>query len=260
MFIAALILSIASLSSLSHAKSKNESTLNHICKPGEHWVRAHSQSAYVRSDGTHVSGSFHKAHCQNNPPAYAIWNERLKNSFPPQWEFKNEKTKLWSDAEKERVLEALSSLPDALLLQSVEGIYRMKTYLDHPANPAANHNHQIVVYDEAFKPKQNLASIMAHEFAHNLCRQLYDSPEGDSYALAADWMLIPVTGTNTRILMPKPSREFVEKDGEDSLNEDLSNNIEYFLFNPQELKRKTPKVYDWITKKYGDKFKLGKGR
>ncbi len=235
-----------------HAKSN--------CKPGEHWVRAHSQSAYVRSDGTPVAGSFHKAHCKSNPVAYAVWIGRLKDGVPQKWEFKNEKAKIWTEADKERVLEALSSLPDGLRLDSVEGIYRMKTFLEHPANPAANHEHHIVLYDEAFRANQNLARVIAHEFAHNLYRQLYGGEGAKSYAQAADWIPVPLPGSDKRVLMAKPGREFVAKDGEDGPSEDFSNNIEFYLFNPKELKAKTPKVYNWISKRYGDKFKIGKGR
>ena len=36
-----------------------EGTASNSCPPGEHWVQAHIQSAYVRSDGTPVSGSNH---------------------------------------------------------------------------------------------------------------------------------------------------------------------------------------------------------
>ena len=56
-----------------------------------------------------------------------------------------------------------------------------------------------------------------------------------------------------------PGRDgFVEEDGKNSVEEDISNNIEYFLIKPQALKTKTPAVFNWFYKKYGDKFKLGK--
>ena len=34
-----------------------------ICPKDEHWVRAHSQSSYVRGDGTFVFGSFPSDQC-----------------------------------------------------------------------------------------------------------------------------------------------------------------------------------------------------
>jgi len=251
--------SILLTASAVHAKPEKVTSAP-SCPPGEHWVRAHKQSSYTRN-GKPVSGSFHSAGCDKNPRAYATWNNRLKSSFPPGWEFKNEKVKSWSDEEKESAIEALSELPEALLINSVEGIYRMKKSLDHSSNPAANHDHQIVLYDAAFSSKQNLSRILAHEFAHQLYRQFYDDEDkGASYAKAADWIPVRMAGADKTILMAKPSREFVENDGEDGPAEDFGNNIEYFLFNPKELKTKTPKIYDWISKRYGDKFKIGKGR
>ena len=169
---------------------------------------------------------------------------------------KKEKAKAWTDSEIERVLEALAVLPDALLNSGVSGIFRMQSFLDYPANPAANHDHAIVLYDEAFKTKQNLARILSHEFAHVLYQNIYGEDHGVSYADAADWM---ARKTSSKAIILIPNRDgFVEEDGKESPNEDFSNNIEYFLFKPSDLKSKTPKVYQWIAKRYGDKFKLGK--
>jgi hypothetical protein len=229
------------------------------CLLGEHWVRAYHQSAYTRTDGTQVGGSDHAAGCQKDRKTDKVWRNRLKSTFPTRWENKKEKPKSWTEEEKERVLEALSNLPDALLLEAVEGIYRMENYLSYPSNPAANHEHQIVLYDSAFGHKQNLPRIIAHEFAHSLYRQSYDIDKGVGYANAAEWIAVPVG--ESREIMLVPNRDgFVAEDGKEGPAEDFSNNIEYFLFNPRELQIKTPKVYDWIRQRYGDKFKLGKGR
>ncbi len=91
------------------------------CKPGQHWVRAHHRRAYIRADGAPVSASAVTPHCQNNPPSLAKWNERLKVGTPPRWIQKNEKPKAWTTEEKERVLEALASLPLELLRDSIDG-------------------------------------------------------------------------------------------------------------------------------------------
>lgn len=143
----------------SSAHSKQAKAPLQFCPAGEHWVRSHIQSPYTRANGVSVSGSIHKSHCQKNPPAYAIWNDRLKSTFPPGWQFKKENSKGWTDEEKEEVLNALSILPEALLVKTVEGIYRMKTFLQNPVNPAANHEQQIVLYDKAFGKNQNLARM-----------------------------------------------------------------------------------------------------
>jgi hypothetical protein len=119
------------------AQNEKGKTFHH-CPPGEHWVRAHTQRPYIRSDGTSVSGSYHRAGCAKNPPAYAIWKDRLKAGTPSKWELKNEKSKPWTEDEKERVLDALSALPVILVTETVSGIYRLKTSSHLIENPAAN--------------------------------------------------------------------------------------------------------------------------
>ena len=55
-------------------------------------------------------------------------------------------------------------------------------------------------------------------------------------------------------------REFyVEDDGKEGPDEDFSNNIEYYLFKPDQLRSKSPKVYEWIRKRYGDSFRIERG-
>lgn len=64
------------------------------------------------------------------------------------------------------------------------------------------------------------------------------------------------TANGKRVFVPRLDG-FVEEDGTEGPNEDFSNNIEYYLFNPKTLHEKTPKVYDWIRKRYGEKFRTG---
>ncbi len=227
-----------------------------ICPKGEHWVKAHSQSAYMRSDGTGVSGSYHKASCRKNPPSYAVWYERLKNGRPNKWENNNEKSKDWTDDEKERVLEALSDLPNELKLESVLGFYRMAESKQYELNPAAGFANNIVIYDSAFKIGSNLARVITHEFAHGLYRQISIS-ERVSYAKAAEW---DVSFNFETIKDPhfQLLRSYLfEQDSKNSVDEDFANNIEYFLFNSAQFKLKNSQVFRWIESKFGDKFKLG---
>ncbi len=224
------------------------------CPPGEHWVRAHTQSAYTRSDGTPVSGSKHKAGCQKNPASYAVWNDRLKAGMPPKWEFKNEKSKAWTEDEKEKVLEALSVLPALLVSEIVSGIYRLKTSAQLPENPAANFQNQIALYDRTFESKQNVARVLGHEFTHLFYRTLTFAEQFD-YAKTAEWKGRVWNGLAGRELT-LVRKGAVEEDSQNNPEEDFANNVEYFLFNPKTLKEKSPKVYEWISKKFGDKLKL----
>lgn len=226
-----------------------------ICSPGKHFRRAHHQSSYVRKSGVPVKGSSHPDECVKNQRSYDVWSPRLRAGLPPHWEFKSEKPKVWTNEEKERVLDALSILPPDLLSTSINGIYRLSTYLENPLNPAAGHAHQIALYDRAFKSKFHLAQILGHEFAHPLFEQLSTTDRVD-YAKAAEWSVILWNGLKDKEwILRRKGR--VEEDCQNNVEEDFSNNLEYFLFHPKELKEKSPEVYDWISKKYGAKMKLG---
>lgn len=49
---------------------------------------------------------------------------------------------------------------------------------------------------------------------------------------------------------------YVEKDGELSPDEDFANNIEFYLFEPETLRKKSNAIYLWILKTFGSDFKL----
>ena len=68
-------------------------------------------------------------------------------------------------------------------------------------------------------------------------------------------LVVTRTASGKRVFVPRMDG-YVEEDGTEGPNEDFSNNIEYFLFNPKNLHERTPKVYDWIRKRYGEEFKL----
>lgn len=229
-----------------------------VCAANEHWVTAHFRRAYLKSDGTRVASANVSAHCQENPPSYAAWKEKLKSGMPPGWLTPNENPKPWTEDEKERVFEAIASLPVSLREIGLKGIYRMKESTEHSPNPGKGQSRTIALYDPAFDGKTNLSRILAHELAHEIFRQFSDD-DREGYRLAGDWLKIPDRKAGKPQLVPnRDSASFVEEDGSESLDEDFSNNIEYFLFSRDRLKAKTRKVHDWIQNRFGDKFKIGK--
>jgi hypothetical protein len=230
---------------------------HHTCPAGAHWVKAHHRRAYAKSDGTQISATSVTAHCQTNPTAYSNWHDRLKNGRPADWLQNQEKAKSWSEEERERVIDALSDLPPSLLIDTVRGIFRLDRSQAYDANPASGQDGEITVYDPAFTKEQNLARILGHEMAHELYRHL-SVDDKRNYLFAADWLPYKNTKTGEWLLIPNRD-QYVAEDGKESPTEDFSNNIEYYLFDPDALKVKSPKVYDWIQKKFGDTFKLAKG-
>lgn len=227
------------------------------CPPDQHWVSAHPRRAYTKTDGTFVSAAHVNSSCHPNPVSYAKWKDRFLNSKPGHWPRISEKQKRWSENEKERVLEALADLPEALLLDSIKGIYRFEKSQDNAMNPASGESGALGVYDAAFAKDTNLARVLAHELAHELFRQ-FSTTDRRRYALENGWQLI--TNETTGQKHAAPFRfDYVEEDSTTSVTEDFSNNIEYFLFNPQKILKIAPSTHKWIQSKFGDRFKLGKG-
>lgn len=231
-----------------------------LCPKGQHWVKAYHRSAYVRADGVRFSASDVQAHCRINPPSFALWSERLSDKPSLRWLKNGEKLRPWSVEERERVLEALSELPPTLIIDSVKALYRLQKSLAYGENPAAGESGEIGLYDLAFNSKTNLPRVLSHEFAHELYRQFSDA-EKEQYRVTAEWLLIKNNRTPGvyQLVPARDDKNFVESDGPESMTEDFSNNVEYFLFAPEILKQKTPRVHDWIKKKFGDNFKLGRG-
>ena len=224
-----------------------------VCPSGQHWVRAFHRNAYSRSDGTHVSATDVSAHCQDNPPSYAKWRDRLKSGGDlPAWA-KKEKIKSWTDEELERVFDALSEIPSIILADSVKSIYRSQKSSQYEKNPAGGDSSYIVLYDPAFDSNANLTRILAHEFAHEAFRQIPNDLRR-KYADAAGWIL-EEDGQSYRA----GRLDYVEEDGPTSMTEDFSNNIEYFIFDRKKLQKTAPRVDSWIQKMFGDKLKLEKG-
>jgi hypothetical protein len=72
-------------------------------------------------------------------------------------------------------------------------------------------------------------------------------------------LIRPLMGSGYQLIPNRDTDAYVEDDGMESMTEDFSNNVEYYLFDPQTLERKTPKVYEWLKKKFGDNFKIARG-
>lgn len=242
---------------LAEAKPKSQSPDNLPCNPGTHRVRAHPRRSFIKADGTQVRATFVESYCKPNPVGFSVWKDRLRAGRPSNWPWRSERNHVWNVEEQERVLDAIAELPDVLRSLTVNGIYRFEKHAGYPKNPAAGQSQSIVLYDSAFSSDENLSRILAHELAHELYRQLPGTEKAD-YAKDAQWIVFrnSVTGRDQLI----PLREgFVEEDGSESIDEDFSNNLEYFLFERAALRTKSPKVEAWFVRKFGGKLVLPKG-
>ncbi len=223
------------------------------CPPDQHWVRAFFRRAYYRFDGTFVSASNVTAHCQNNPSGYEFWQPKIVPGRPEGWPHSTEVTKNWTEEEKERVLEALADLPDALKLQTLRSIFRMSKSVSKSDNPSTSAQGVVVLYDDAFSKKYKLAQVLAHELAHQIYRDLSKGEKQD-YRTVTNWF--GYEDENGRGKRAQRDSGYIADDGKESPEEDFANNVEYSLFGPKKLQKVTPHAYRWIHEHFGDKFKL----
>lgn len=238
-----------------HAFAKFENR-NATCPQGFYRVKSHFRKAYVRSDGTQVKAANVTSYCKEASPAYNFWGNKLKNGLPPNWPHRQEQESTWTPESEERILDALEMIPEKLWSDEAKGIYRLKKSKDFP-NPASNGDGLIVIYDSAFDSKRNLARILVHELSH-IAYQHLSKEEAPDYRRATGWGF--EAAAHGRYFFKGRKSGYVEEDGKISPEEDFSNNIEYYLFEPDKLKKETPGAYNWINKHYGDTFKLKGGK
>jgi hypothetical protein len=224
------------------------------CPPREHWVVPHHRRAYTRGDGTFVSASEIEGYCRKNSSDFHVWNIKLKNGRPPSWRFGAEKSVDWTAEETERALEALEETPSFLRNLDVDAIYRMKE-ASNPANPAAMHGTDIVLYDKAFDSTEILAHILNHEMAHLLFDTLSQKDQ-ISYRSTARWEEKRQLGPPTYV-PGRPESQFLRPNGRLSYEEDFADNVAAFIHQPSRLKAVSPEIFGWMDKHL--KPRLSKG-
>lgn len=225
-------------------------TSTNDCPHGQHRVKAYFRDAYFRANGTYVKATSVDSYCRQDRESDKHWQDKLKSGRPDDWPYDVEKSGAWSLQETERVLEALCELPKEIWENSTYKIYRMNKSKDGQ-NPATSAESIIVLYDSAFKQKNNLSRVLAHEFAHEKYRTLKES-EAINYRISTNWFILKTKGKSVQV-----SRKdgFVADDGRVSPEEDFANNVEFYLFEPNKLESTTPHGFAWIKKHFSDKFK-----
>ncbi|MCM2282421.1 MAG: hypothetical protein NDI61_11320 [Bdellovibrionaceae bacterium] len=239
-----LFISVFCFVSSGFAASKGRGT----CPEGTYAITGHSRKAYMRADGTYVKSTNVKASCRRRSKSYDFWNHRFSDGRPDGWPHRGEKSVAWTEEEKERFYEAMASLPDLFQIESMRTIYRMKQSW-YPPNPATHANGILVLYDAAFSTKGNLARYLAHELSHEIFRSLPDG--GESYADGNGWR---VEREGDKFVWSGRKSGYVDEDGANSRSEDFANNIEFYLFEPEKLRKTTPEAFKWIQKQYGAKL------
>jgi len=179
----------------------------------------------------------------------SYWKNKIKDGRPSKWNLPSEVSIQWTLEEKKKLLELLSRLPDQLKSIPFIGIYRMKKSVSI-TNPGTTSmiGDTIVLYDRAFdNPFLSTSRVVVHELAHIVYLN-YTKDVRDNYEFAMQWK----SGPNGKI---RPG-SFINSQAKENPDEDFANNFDYFLFEPEKLKAEIPKAYNWMQKKFSDKFNL----
>ncbi len=182
-----------------------------------------------------------------DPDSY--WKSKIKDGRPEKWEPSTEKSTSWTNEEKEKLLAVLAQLPDVFKKIAFRGFYRMQrsSAMGNPGSIAES-GQEIVIYNIAFDgPGLSLDRIVAHELSHALFLN-FSKSEIKEYEMSLGW--------NVVFKGQARSGPFISSGSRDNVDEDFANNIEYYLYSPEELKSKVPKAYSLILNKYSKNFKL----
>ena len=160
------------------------------------------------------------------------------------------KFKAFLPGEKGRIRDIIKKLPLMLTSFGTITFYRQKSG-KVKSNPAVTdpEKQTITIYNSI--AEHSMERVVAHELAHILYHNLSDK-EKDSYKNIAQWDSSEISNKVVTISVRKV---FVAIDGIFSPDEDFSNNMEYYLFEKNTLKRKKPKIYNWIEQLMEDKKK-----
>lgn len=191
-----------------------------------------------------------KEHCDIDTD----WIKKIKDGRPAVWSLAVEKETRWAAKEKDEIAKALSSLPNYFKKLKINGFYRFKKSIQL-GNPASTDgSKEVIIYDRFFEDNKPV-NVLVHELSHVIYFELSRKLKLD-YLKVADWKELSLQGSESTFQTGRVN--FVESDGSDSPEEDFANNVEYFLTEPNILKDKNPKIYNWIKENFSEKFTLKK--
>lgn len=179
----------------------------------------------------------------------SYWQSRFNGPTTP--------FKALNDEEKDRVERVLSQLPNSWRPKALKSIVKGSKPADITSmtSPAISSDEYVILFPRAFDLSQeDLERVVSHEVSHLLISNEWSSLLS-KYKQAVEW---PSSSTDKGQLAIRPG-QFVDADGKFSPEEDMANNIEYFIFEPSTLKSKCPKIFAWLQKTMGKDLKKQKG-
>jgi hypothetical protein len=148
---------------------------------------------------------------------------------------------------------ALSKMPKSFRPKSLKAIVKASGPGDISSlsSPASSSDEYLILFPKGFLNPDQMPRIILHELSHFMLEREWKS-KFSKYKEFSGWNSL--SGRQAY-----RSGDFVDPDGRFSADEDFSNNIEFYLFEPEILKEKSPSLYSWIKANLGKFLLLEKG-
>lgn len=196
------------------------------CPQGYYPVRSHPRNAYVKLDGTIVSGAQIKESCHpfRKPKSpVPIFTTRT----PKNWPTSNDKFRKWTAAEEASIRAILQQLPKSLTHVGQIKFLRSINASDSPGY--SNSFNQVIIITNEIKT-HDLKRVVAHELAHFYWDSLQNK-EREEFLLAAEWRK-SIDGYTASLLRKKVQIP----DSYIGPHEDFTNSVELFIHDKAQLK------------------------
>jgi hypothetical protein len=185
-----------------------------------------------------------KEYCRNKWKNADTYIKQFKNEPIPGWSNKGEIFTKWKQAEIQIVIEILPKLPAWTEIENYS--FRRANKSIHDGNPATSELTQrsIILYDLFFKHPNKLSAI-GHEASHFIFPKLSPGDLGEFETLSG-WD-IEIKNDKVYVLPPKDP---LKPDSVINKEEDFTNYMEFYISSPNQLKKRNPKMYDFLSKRY----------
>lgn len=194
--------------------------------------------------GTTVREHPRREYCRNRWANADIHIKQFKDDPILGWTNKGEIFKKWKQDEIKVVLENLPKLPAWTEIKSY--FFRRAEKSIYNGNSATSELTQksIILYDLFFKYPDKLGAI-GHEASHFLFPKLSLADRSEFETLSG-WD-VEVKDDKIYVLPPKTP---LKPDSVIDKEEDFTNYMELYISSPNQLKRKNPKMFDFLSKRY----------
>lgn len=150
------------------------------------------------------------------------------------------------------VKDSLSKMPKSLRPKKLKAIVKASgPDITSIASSAASSDEYLILFPRAFLNKEELPRTIFHELVHFMVESEWKK-QFEAYKTTSGWNSLH-QGKSYR------KGDFVDSDGKFSPEEDFTNNVEYYVFAPDQLKQKSPKLFEWIKNNLKSSIKLEKG-